>query len=197
MITADRIHQLTHAQQTLLLERLGHFDPAMSEKEIAAYIVCRPDQPVSADTLRKALATRVPDFMVPGQFIFLDALPLNPNGKVDRQALPKTKSEMNHPEPPPNSAPPRNETEMRLAKLWQEVLRLENVGVEDNFFRLGGHSLLALQLMARVREVFKADLPLKTLFESPTIAGLAQALERFSKSSASQPIRRISRPGSL
>jgi acyl carrier protein len=197
MITAERIHQLTPAQQTLLLERLGHSDQGTAEKEIAAYLVCRPEHTASAETLRTDLAARLPDFMVPSHFVFLGALPLTPNGKVDRNALPKLKPETRPAESAIAVAPPRNETEMRLTKLWQEVLRLENVGVEDNFFRLGGHSLLALQLMARVREVFKADLPLKTLFESPTIAGLAQALARFSKSSASQPIRRIHRPGSL
>lgn len=197
MITAERIHQLTPAQQTLLLERLGHFDQGTAEKEIAAYVVRRAGRTASAEQLRTDLAARLPDFMVPSHFVFLDTLPLTPNGKVDRNALPKLKSEIRPTKSSVETTPPRNETEMRLTNLWQEVLRLENVGVEDNFFRLGGHSLLALQLMARVREVFKADLPLKTLFESPTISGLAQALVRFSKSSASQPIRRIHRPGSL
>lgn len=197
MISAERIHQLTPAQQSQLLERLAPLDPAAPQKEIAAYVVCRAGKTASSETLRQALATRLPDFMIPGHFVFLESLPLNPNGKVDRHALPKPKPEIRTSASETTIVPPRSETEMRLAKIWQEVLRLENVGMEDNFFRLGGHSLLALQLMARVRETFKADLPLKTLFEAPTISGLARALTRFSKSSETQPIRRVHRPGSL
>ncbi|HLP75387.1 MAG TPA: phosphopantetheine-binding protein [Candidatus Paceibacterota bacterium] len=115
--------------------------------------------------------------MIPTHFIFLDALPLNPNGKVDRNALPA-------PQPMPVIAATgemlRNETEIQLTTIWAEVLKLDHVGVDANFFQLGGHSLLALQLMMRVREAFAADLPLKALFDHPTVAGLAEVIKNFS-----------------
>jgi acyl carrier protein len=140
------------------------------------------------EALRAFAAAQLPDFMVPKHFIPLPSLPLHPNGKVNRQALPEPEIDS------PKSAEPArvpNEIEARLAKLWSEVLRVENVGVDDNFFQLGGHSLLALQLMARVRETFKADLPIKALFSSPTVAGLAQAISKAG--SGGSPMRRIGR----
>lgn len=194
MIFAERIHQLSPQQQSLLLERLGYSQAnGVAEKEIAAYVVCRPGQSLSAETLKGTLASQLPDFMVPTHFVFLKALPLNPNGKVDRKALPDPQAE---PPPAPTSADqPQNETEARLAAIWADVLRVKQVGVTDNFFQLGGHSLLALQLMARVRQTFQADLPLKTLFDAPTITGLAQAITKFAAQPAGQIKRITRRPG--
>jgi acyl carrier protein len=96
---------------------------------------------------------------------------------------------------PAPAANPANEIEAKLTKIWSELLRVEQIGSEDNFFRLGGHSLLALQVMARVRDTFKADLPLKTLFDFPTVAGLAKAIADRANQGGSGPIKRVARPG--
>jgi len=107
--------------------------------------------------------------------VVMDAFPLTPNGKVDRRALPA-------PEPArlgseAECVEPRTETEQRLAAIWAEVLRLEQVYVDDNFFDLGGHSLLATQLATRVREAFSITLPLQRIFEAPTVAALAEVVD--------------------
>jgi SAM-dependent methyltransferase/acyl carrier protein len=126
--------------------------------------------------LRQFLAEQLPDHMVPGAFRVLEALPLTPHGKLDRNALPD-------PDPQRWGAdgafvPPRTSIEKALAAIWAELLGLSQVGAEDHFFaELGGHSLLATQLLSRVRDQFQVDLPLRALFEQPTVAGLASAIE--------------------
>src|SRR5439155_11287711 len=135
-----------------------------------------PDPRSLAAELRAYLKRELPDFMVPSAFVLLDALPLTPNGKLDRKAL-----------PPPDLAgqsqddgfvAPRTPVEEALARIWAEVLRVDQIGVNDNFFALGGHSLLATQLIARMHDAFEVDLPLRSLFEAPTVAGLAAAIAR-------------------
>lgn len=190
MNTVERLRALTADQRSALLERLEPSRDA-GDKSLVAFVVFRDGAQASADELRRFCATQLPEFMVPSSFVPLDQLPLHPNGKVNRQALSALQPQAN-----PRAATPSNtasETESRLCKLWAEILRVETVGVNDNFFQLGGHSLLALQLMARVREAFKADLPIKTLFASPTVAGLAKAVEQR-LASGSAPIRRVPRP---
>ncbi len=144
------------------------------EKRLAAYLVARQGEAVPGiSELRAFLQETLPDYMVPAVFVVLDVLPLNPSGKVDRKALPE-----------PNAAAsaeyvaPRGATEERLAAIWAEVLRVERVGAEDVFFDLGGHSLLATRVMSRVRQAFSVDLPLRRLFEAPTVAGLARAIDQ-------------------
>ena len=110
---------------------------------------------------------------MPATFVLLDSLPLTPNGKVDRQALPEPEQLTSDHE----FVAPRTDAEEALAEIWAEVLGLDEVGVYDHFFELGGHSLLVTQTIARVRETFEIDLPLRTLFESPTIAEFAVVLE--------------------
>ena len=113
--------------------------------------------------------------MAPSAFVFLDSLPLTPNGKVDRKALPVPGQSC--PELEQSFVEPRTPVEELLANIWAEVLKLPKVGVHDNFFELGGHSLLATQVMSRIHRIFQVNLPLRGLFESPTVAGLAERIE--------------------
>src|SRR4028119_421994 len=125
--------------------------------------------------MRDYLKDKLPDYMVPSAFVMLDTLPLTPNGKLDRLALPAPS--LARPELDTNFVAPRNALEEQLASIWVEVLGVTRVGVYDDFFELGGHSLRATQLVSRVREVFQVELPLLSLFEEPTIAGLAETIE--------------------
>ncbi len=124
--------------------------------------------------LRDWLRGRLPEYMVPWAFITMGSLPLTPNGKIDRPALPR-------PEPPQSRSyvPPQTETEQILCEIWSEVLGVERVGVEDDFFELGGHSLLATKVASRIRKLFHLALPLKELFEYPTIVGLAREIQNL------------------
>jgi acyl carrier protein len=128
-----------------------------------------------APLLRSFLQEKLPDYMVPSAFVQLEALPLTPNGKVDRRVLPAP--EQVDTELAGTSVTPRTPSEEILAGIWAQVLGLEQVGIHDNFFELGGHSLLATQVISRLRKTFQIELPLRCLFESPTVAGLAQSLE--------------------
>jgi len=154
------------------------------DHRLVAYLVAAGEPAPDADELRRSLRGRLPEYMVPQLFTVLDRLPETPNGKVDRKALP----------PPPELAgeareatatPPRNPTEGVLAAIWSEVLGVDRIGVEDGFLELGGHSLLATRILARVRRAFGVELPLRTLFEAPTIAGMASQLAgRVARSAA-------------
>ncbi|HVG44622.1 MAG TPA: amino acid adenylation domain-containing protein, partial [Longimicrobium sp.] len=144
---------------------------AAGDTRLVAYVVGAAE----ADALRAHLRESLPEYMVPSAFVFLDALPLTPNGKLDRKALPA-----------PELAPaegryvaPRTPVEEVLAGIWAEVLRLERVGVTESFFELGGHSLLATRAVSRVREMFGVELPLRALFERPTVAELAGRVEEM------------------
>ncbi|MEP6515217.1 amino acid adenylation domain-containing protein [Microcoleus vaginatus] len=127
-----------------------------------------------ADELCGDLKQKLPEYMVPSAFVLLEALPLLPNGKVDRRSLPA-------PEKSAISAV-RSPLEEMVAGIWSEVLGIEGIGSEDNFFELGGHSLLATQAIARLREAFKIELPLRVLFESPTVASLSDCISQISSS---------------
>ena len=113
--------------------------------------------------------------MVPAAFVFLDSLPLTPNGKLDRKALPSP--DHSRPDLDDGFAAPRNPVEEILANIWSEVLEVEKVGIHDNFFQLGGHSLLAMQVISRIRKSFSVEVPLREVFEWPTIAVLAQRVQ--------------------
>jgi len=128
-----------------------------------------------APELRAYLKDRLPDYMVPQDVVFLEALPLSPNGKLDRRALPPPDSL--RPEMSADFVEPRTPVEEVLAGIWSEVFGLARVGAQDDFFELGGHSVTATQIVSRVQEVFPFGLPLRSLFENPTVAGLAGAIE--------------------
>jgi amino acid adenylation domain-containing protein len=146
-------------------------EDAPGEKRLVAYVVGGGE----AAALREHLRRELPEYMVPAAFVPLERLPVNPNGKLDRKALPT-----------PDFAPagdrfvaPRTPAEEVVAGIWAEVLRLERVGVEESFFDLGGHSLLATQLVSRIRELFGVELPVRALFEGPTVAELAARVEEM------------------
>ena len=147
------------------------------DRRLVAYVVPRAGQAVILLELRAFLARQLPDYMVPGAILILDALPLTPHGKVDRRALPAPDyAQLALAQP---FTAPRTPVEETLADIWAGVLGLERVGVADNFFELGGHSLLATQVVSRVRAAFAVDLPLRALFEAPTVAGLALAILQY------------------
>jgi amino acid adenylation domain-containing protein len=145
------------------------------DKRIVAYFVPRNEQVPSSVELRDALRAHLPEFMVPSAFVGLEAMPLMPNGKVDRKALPAP--EISRDDLGVAYVAPRNETEERLTELASTLLGIEKMGVHDSFFELGGHSLLATQLISRVRHEFDVELPLRTIFAAPTVAGLAEKIE--------------------
>ena len=161
------------------------------DRRLVAYVVGAPD---FAD-LRRKLEEKLPVYMVPSAFVVLESLPLLPNGKVDRRAL---AARAVVPERLGGGGPvaPRTLAEELLAVIWAQVLGVERVGVEDDFFDLGGHSLLATQVISRIRGVFGVELPLRRLFESPTIAGLALAVEATGPET-SLPLTRVDRPAAL
>ena len=144
------------------------------DKRLVAYFVPRQEPSPPISELRSLLRAKLPEYMVPAAFVPLRALPLMPNGKLDRKALPSP--ERVRPELENGFVAPRSPVEARLAEIWTSLLGIEPVGVHDDFFALGGHSLLATQVMSRLRTTFQLDLPLLTIFEAPTIAGLALAL---------------------
>ncbi len=144
------------------------------EKRLAAYVVLYPDQSVAGQELRGFLKEQLPEYMVPSAFIEMEALPLTTSGKVDRQALPVPEGD--RPDLVGAYVAPRTWVEEELAEIWAAVLKLDRVSIHDNFFEVGGHSLLATQVLSRVRSTFLLELPLRSLFETPTVAGLAEAI---------------------
>ncbi len=148
-------------------------DP-VADKQLVAYVVAGPEHSLSTAELRGYLKEKLPDYMVPSWFVMLDALPVTVNGKVDRDALPAHDSKQTAPER--FYVPTRNPIETGLTAVWEEVLGVERVGITENFFELGGHSLLATQVISRVRDRFGVELPLRVVFEAPTVAELATAI---------------------
>jgi amino acid adenylation domain-containing protein len=155
-------------REALVLAR----EDAPGDKRLVAYVLTEGDA-VNASDLRIFLREKMPEYMVPSVIVTMESFPLTPNGKVDRKALPK----------PDYSASgqtfvmPSTETEKKIVAIWTEVLGLEKVGIHDNFFELGGHSLLATQTISRLRKAFQVDVPLRVLFETPTIAQVAVWVE--------------------
>jgi amino acid adenylation domain-containing protein len=167
-------------------------EQAVGGRGLIAYVVAR--EPLDARRLREFLGDRLPAYMVPSAFVVLDELPRTPHGKVDRRALPDPQRVE-----PAGSVAPRTPLEELLAAIWGEVLGRERVGVEESFFELGGHSLLATQVMSRVRRTFEVDLPLRSLFEEPTVAAFAARVEtelRTGRGLDAPPLSPVPRDGS-
>ncbi|TMC17580.1 MAG: amino acid adenylation domain-containing protein [Chloroflexi bacterium] len=153
-------------------------------KVLIAYVVTHKEKPLTTEALQEHLHKYLPDYMVPTSFVFLDTLPLTPNGKVDRKALPALdqslllgNTEM---------VVPQTAIQAQLATIWADLLHLPQVGIQHNFFTLGGHSLLATQLMVQLQGAFNVKVPLRSLFEAPTIAQLAVVIEQLQAESKGQ-----------
>ncbi|HUS13354.1 MAG TPA: amino acid adenylation domain-containing protein, partial [Pyrinomonadaceae bacterium] len=157
-----------------------------ADDRIVAYMV---SSPLSLDALRVALREKLPDYMLPSAFVFLKTLPLTPNGKVDRNALPAP--DETRPGLQSDFVAPRNLVETGLANIWATFLKVDVVGVHDDFFDLGGHSLLATQVVSRMRKEFQLEIPLRSLFEWPTIAQLAEKIEEAKNSEAERLLKEI------
>jgi acyl carrier protein len=141
------------------------------DKRLVAYVVLNKEIASPADELRGKLKDKLPSFMIPSSFIFLEAMLLTSNGKIDRKALPAP--DHSRPDISEAFAAPRTPIEEMMATIWSEIMEIEKVGIHDNFFSLGGHSLLATQVVNRVRDTFNVELPLRLFFETPTIAAFA------------------------
>jgi amino acid adenylation domain-containing protein len=164
------LNQHLSVRENVVLAR----EDILGDKQLVAYIVSDQQAILSLDNLRSFLRQKLPEYMVPTAFVFLNALPLMPNGKVDRGSLPPPSQSSAHSEQ--SYVAPRTPEEEKLAKIWAQVLKLESVGVRDSFFDLGGHSLLATQIMSRIRDSFQVEVALRTLFEKPTVEELTVAI---------------------
>jgi acyl carrier protein len=161
---------------------------ADGSKRLVAYLTVK-DETFRIDEVRSHLRQELPEFMVPSAFVTLDRIPMTPNGKVDRRALPAPDRE--RPDSENEHVPPRDVIEEAVAGVYAEVLGFNNVSVNDNFFDIGGHSLLATQVMSRLQETFQTKLPMQAFFAAPTVAELTRVL--IANESRPGRIERISR----
>ncbi len=161
------LRQHPKVRQTVIVP----YDDASGGKRLAAYVVSA--QALTPEELRRFLSEQLPEYMVPSAFVRIESVPLTANGKVDLKALPSP----GQPTPAEREfVTPRNADEEKLVGIWKEVLKMDRVGVTDNFFELGGHSLLATQIISRIRNTFRVQMPLHSFLESPTVAGLAEKI---------------------
>jgi acyl-CoA synthetase (AMP-forming)/AMP-acid ligase II len=163
------------------------------DKRLVAYLVAETEQyALTSSQLRSYLKERLPDYMIPASFVMLERMPLTPNGKIDRRSLPEPKG--SRPDLEKGFVAPSNHIEEKLARIWSDLLGVAQVGIHDNFFYLGGHSLVATQLISRIQKSFHLKLPLRYLFDKPTIAELAVLISQtLGDQSTPQtiPIKRI------
>jgi amino acid adenylation domain-containing protein/non-ribosomal peptide synthase protein (TIGR01720 family) len=166
----EALRQHPGVQEAVVVAR----EDATGDGQLVAYFVPLEGASPSARKLRSFLAEKLPDYMVPSAYVKLEKLPLSPNGKVDRKALPSPKE--SRAASGREYVAPRDTLELKIVRMWEEVLDTEPVGVKDNFFDLGGHSLLAMRLLAQIQQQFGKEIPLVTLFQEPTVESLAAAL---------------------
>ncbi|WP_437677704.1 amino acid adenylation domain-containing protein [Sorangium sp. So ce131] len=172
-VDVRHVEKVATAHRSIQQAVVTGWPPVSSGAQLAAYLVAEPNQVVDTQEIRRHLSEHLPTYMVPTLYTVVDALPKLPNGKLDRQGLP----------PPDVSGSredyvaPRNELERRLADIFGDVLGVQLVGAYDDFFNLGGHSLLASQLISRIRQVFRVELAMTTVFEHPEVEQLAQRVE--------------------
>jgi acyl-coenzyme A synthetase/AMP-(fatty) acid ligase/acyl carrier protein len=177
-------------RQCVVIARARQENP--DDKQVVAYVVLDRQQATTTDSLKQGLKDRLPDYMVPSAIVELQKLPLTPNGKVDRKALPAPEERAAKEYKAPATA-----TEELVAQIWEEVLKVEKISTDENFFDLGGHSLLATQVISRIRETFQLEVALRTMFESPVLRDFAVAVDEAKAkgpdSVASAPIKRVAR----
>ncbi|MCJ8273573.1 MAG: amino acid adenylation domain-containing protein, partial [Psychrosphaera sp.] len=189
-------HELNEAVVVVLSDDNG-------EKQLVAYVTFAVDeedeydededeekeeQRATIERIKTGLKSALPDYMVPAIFVILEKMPLTNNGKIDRKALPAPGEEDRQKQ---EYVAPTGELQQALCQMWQEVLSLQQVGVEDDFFELGGHSLLATRVVSRIRQEMAVEIPLRILFEQPTITALAQEIETLESASVLPPIEKI------
>ena len=152
-------------------------EDATGEKRLVAYYTAADPNgpPIEAAELRSHLSSQLPDYMVPAAYVRMYRMPLTANGKLDSKALPMPEADAHAVR---GYEAPKGEIERRLVEIWADVLKVDRVGRQDNFFELGGHSLLAMQVMARIRHIFDLELPVRRMFEEPTVAALAEEVQR-------------------
>ena len=184
------LSQHPDVRETVIITR----DDQSGNQQLIAYIVPRGNQSPSTNTLRQFLKKKLPEYMIPSAFVELNKIPLTPNGKTDRRALPApdTRSSLEE-----GCIAPRNPLEMQLAQIWENILKVRPIGAVDNFFNLGGHSLLAVRLLSEIQQKFGQNLPLSIFFQTPTIEQLANILRiKTDNSQAWSPLVPIQSNGS-
>ena len=189
-----RLRQHPVVQEVAVLAR----EDVPGEKRLVAYVVPMQGTAPTAHEFRNFLKQLVPEYMVPAAFVLLGALPLTPNGKLDRQVLPTPDWALQEREE--TFVAPQTPMEELVAATWAKVLRREQIGIYDSFFEIGGHSLLATQVIARLRDTLQVEVPLRSLFETPTMADFARSLEdarRVTQGLQAPPLRPVSRQTAL
>ncbi len=156
-------------------ESVGPEPAAGSDARLVAYVVPSEGAALDVEALREFVAAELPEHQVPSVFVALDELPRGPTGKVDRAALPHP--DRDRLQPQSDFVEPQSSDEIRLARIWSEVLGVDLVGLDDNFLEIGGHSLLAIRLLGRIREAFGVELPMGVLFEAPTVRGTLRSID--------------------
>jgi amino acid adenylation domain-containing protein len=173
----------TAVREALVIAR----EDTPGEKRLIAYVVPSPGAAPTASNLQAFVSKKLPNYMVPASFVFLDTLPRTPTGKVNRAALPAPSQD--RPELVESFVAPRTPTEELLVEIWAELLHVEQVGIHDNFFHLGGHSLLAMQVISKVCKTLQVQLPVRSFFEVATVAELAKLIDtmRWTRQSQQDP----------
>jgi acyl carrier protein len=175
-VEVEEVEAALAAQPAVRLAAVVARPDATGVHRLVGYVV-PAGEAANVSELRAALRRDLPEYMVPSLWVTLDALPLTPSGKVDRQALPEPAGE--RPDLGETYVAPGGPVEEVLAGIWGTLLGIERVGAHDDFFELGGHSLLATQVVSRVRKIFKVDLPLREFFGATTVAALADLIRRY------------------
>ena len=188
-IELDEIACILNAHEAVL-ESVVIAGGTKEDKRLGAYAVARPGMSLKEEELRTYLQTRLPRYMVPSHFAIIERLPRTPNGKIDRKSLPEFEHHR-----PAGARLPSGPTEMKIAEIWQQVLGAREIGAEEDFFAIGGHSLLATQILARVEQHFHVAIPLRVLFESPTISAMANAIQTGIATRTLPKIKSVSRHG--
>ncbi|MUG97754.1 amino acid adenylation domain-containing protein, partial [Scytonema sp. UIC 10036] len=168
-------------------------EDTLGDKRLVAYIVPSINSETTSQQLRQFLKAKLPEYMVPSAFVLLESLPLTPNGKVDKRALPAPDL---HASDSDTFVAPRNQVELQLTQIWSRILKVDKVGVQDNFFEIGGHSLLIPYLMAQIKQQFGKDIPVSTLFQNPTIEQLATVVQKDLDCSSPSSLVAIQQNGS-